>query len=98
MYFVLSLLRIIKFHHNNNFPLQEMVSMNHQLLDLIGVGHQSLTQVCRICRSHELNCKLTGSGGGGCAFAIIRPGEVNVMYIHMSIDHTYMAIDVQKGG
>ena len=50
--------------------------MNQQLLDLIGVGHQSLTQVCSICRSHDLSCKLTGSGGGGCAFAIIRPGEV----------------------
>ena len=60
------------------FPPQEMVSMNQQLLDLIGVGHESLTQVCRICRSHELSSKLTGSGGGGCAFAIIRPGMVKL--------------------
>ena len=51
--------------------------MNQQLLELIGVGHESLTHVCHICRSHELSCKLTGSGGGGCAFAIIRPGEVD---------------------
>jgi len=51
-----------------------MVTMNQQLLDLIGVGHVSLTQVCHICSSHGLSCKLTGAGGGGCAFAIIRPG------------------------
>ena len=52
--------------------------MNQHLLDLIGVGHKSLTQVCHICRSHGLSCKLTGSGGGGCAFAIIRPGKVYI--------------------
>ncbi|XP_065892630.1 mevalonate kinase-like isoform X2 [Dysidea avara] len=54
--------------------LEDMVSMNQQLLDLMGVGHESLTRVCHICRSHELSCKLTGAGGGGCAFAVIRPG------------------------
>ena len=54
--------------------------MNQQLLDFIGVGHESLTQVCRICRSHDLSCKLTGSGGGGCAFAIIRPGGANNLH------------------
>ena len=60
------------------FYSQDMVSMNQQLLDLMGVGHESLTRVCHICRSHELSCKLTGAGGGGCAFAVIRPGEVCV--------------------
>jgi len=49
--------------------------MNQQLLD---VGHKSLTSVYHICRSHELSCKLTGTGGGGCAFAIVRPGELCV--------------------
>jgi len=52
--------------------------MNQQLLDLMGVGHESLTSVYHICRSHELSCKLTGVGGDECAFAIVRPGEVCV--------------------
>ena len=49
--------------------------MNQQLLSFIGVSHESLTQVCCICSSHGLSCKLTGAGGGGCAFAIVRPGK-----------------------
>ena len=41
---------------------------------------ESLTRVCRICRSHELSSKPTGLGKGGCAFAIIRPSEVYKFY------------------
>jgi len=52
--------------------------MNQQLLELMGVGHESLTSVYQICRSHELSCKLTGAGGGGCAIAIVRLGKVCV--------------------
>lgn len=44
--------------------LQELVRMNHALLNSIGVGHASLDEVCRITRAHGVETKLTGAGAG----------------------------------
>jgi len=52
--------------------------MNHHLLNVLGVGHQSLDAVCSIAGRHGLHAKLTGAGGGGCAFAVIPPCELFV--------------------
>jgi len=49
--------------------------MNRNLLDLLGVGHPSLDTVHSIAQRHKLHAKLTGAGGGGCAFALIPPCE-----------------------
>jgi len=50
--------------------------MNHHLLNLLGVGHASLDTVIAIAQRHSLHAKLTGAGGGGCAFALIPPCEM----------------------
>ena len=50
--------------------------MNGHLLNMLGVGHPSLDTVHSIARRHQLHVKLTGAGGGGCAFAIIPPCEL----------------------
>ena len=50
--------------------------MNQYLLNLLGVGHPSLDAVCSIAKQHGLHAKLTGAGGGGCAFALVPPGEL----------------------
>ena len=54
---------------------QDLVEMNQSLLRLLGVSHPSLEQVCQLCSSHGLHCKLTGAGGGGCAVTLISPGQ-----------------------
>ena len=54
--------------------------MNQHLLNLLGVGHASLDTVVSIARRHSLHAKLTGAGGGGCAFALIPPCQL-VFYV-----------------
>lgn len=53
--------------------LEELIDMNQHLLNMLGVGHASLDTVVSVARRHHLHAKLTGAGGGGCAFAIIPP-------------------------
>lgn len=57
--------------------LEELIDMNGHLLNMLGVGHPSLDTVHSLARRHHLHVKLTGAGGGGCAFAIIPPYIAN---------------------
>ena len=50
--------------------------MNQHLLNAVGVGHPALDRVCAVARERGLTAKLTGAGGGGCAFIIIPPGLI----------------------
>lgn len=54
--------------------LPELVVANHGLLNALGVGHPALDAVVAAARSAGLPAKLTGAGGGGCAFAVVPPG------------------------
>ena len=51
----------------------ELMRMNHQLLNAIGVGHSSLDSIClsmsKLCGVSWT--KLTGAGGGGCAVTLV---------------------------
>lgn len=44
---------------------------NHACLNQLGVGHEKLDVVVQIAKTHGLNAKLTGAGGGGCAFVMM---------------------------
>lgn len=48
-----------------------LMSMNHDLLNALGVGHPALTAVREASRSISCQCKLTGAGGGGCAITLL---------------------------
>ncbi|KAI8809078.1 mevalonate kinase-like protein [Cladochytrium replicatum] len=54
--------------------LKECISINHALLNALGVSHPSLERVCEITARYRLHSKLTGAGGGGCALTLIPQG------------------------
>ncbi|OQR79167.1 mevalonate kinase-like [Tropilaelaps mercedesae] len=55
----------------------EMISINHHLLNSIGVGHPALDRIITAAGagSTKLSAKLTGAGGGGCGFVLLGVGE-----------------------
>ncbi|XP_025054233.1 mevalonate kinase isoform X2 [Alligator sinensis] len=53
--------------------LEELFDINQHHLNVIGVGHSSLDQLCQVTASHGLHSKLTGAGGGGCGITLLRP-------------------------
>ena len=56
--------------------LASLISINQGLLCAIGVSHPSLDMVCnRVAEMTGLNTKLTGAGGGGCAFTLLGSGD-----------------------
>uniref|UniRef100_A0A8C0FZG9 Mevalonate kinase n=1 Tax=Chelonoidis abingdonii TaxID=106734 RepID=A0A8C0FZG9_CHEAB len=58
--------------------LEELFDINQHHLNVIGVGHSSLDNVCRVTATHGLHSKLTGAGGGGCAITLLRPDPLMV--------------------
>ncbi|KAI8643591.1 ribosomal protein S5 domain 2-type protein [Parasitella parasitica] len=52
--------------------IEDLVTLNHCLLDGLGVSHPSLEKVRAITAQSGLKTKLTGAGGGGCAVTFIR--------------------------
>lgn len=54
--------------------LEDLVGLNHCLLEGLGVSHPSLEKVRLITAKFGLKTKLTGAGGGGCAVTFIRDG------------------------
>ena len=50
-----------------------MIDTNQGLLCALGVSHPSLDRAVSIAAKHGLHAKLTGAGGGGCAFALLDP-------------------------
>ena len=49
------------------------MDINQNLLNAIGVGHATITDILTICSTYQLHAKLTGAGGGGCVFAFVPP-------------------------
>ncbi|KAF7687718.1 mevalonate kinase [Silurus meridionalis] len=53
--------------------LEDLIDINQQHLNVMGVGHSSLNTLCRVTLAHGLHSKLTGAGGGGCAITLLTP-------------------------
>jgi mevalonate kinase len=55
--------------------LQQLINKNQKYLRLIGVSHPSLERVIQLASERNLFAKLTGAGGGGCAFVLLDEDE-----------------------
>ncbi|XP_062873849.1 mevalonate kinase [Trichomycterus rosablanca] len=53
--------------------LEDLMDMNQHQLDVLGVGHPSLSALCQLTLARGLHSKLTGAGGGGCAITLLPP-------------------------
>jgi len=51
--------------------IKDLMCMNHHLLNCIGTGHDALTKIYQTSSSHQLSCKITGAGGGGCCIIML---------------------------
>lgn len=52
---------------------EKLIDKNQQLLNEMGVGHTQLSKIVFEGKKYDLHGKLTGAGGGGCAFVYIPP-------------------------
>jgi mevalonate kinase len=53
--------------------LEELIDANHRHLRDLGVSHVKLEQVVSVASEYGIHAKLTGAGGGGCAFGLLTP-------------------------
>lgn len=55
--------------------LGELMTMNHGLLNALGVSHPRLERIRELVDHNGIGwTKLTGAGGGGCSITLLRPG------------------------
>lgn len=54
--------------------MERLICVNHDLLNALGVGHESLEAIHRVARACGFACKMTGAGGGGCAIVFLGTG------------------------
>jgi mevalonate kinase len=74
---------ILENQNENNFEdLNKLVEVNNNLLRSIGVSHQKLEQIFTISNFYGFNSKLTGAGGGGCAFILLPKDYENMEKYH----------------
>ncbi|XP_033126020.1 mevalonate kinase-like [Anneissia japonica] len=64
---------------NTDFSeLTQLIDMNQGLLSTLGVSHPKLDEICHLAMQYGFSGKLTGAGGGGCAYCLVPPGSVGL--------------------
>ena len=61
-------LKLLK--ENNTIELGEKINQNQEYLEIIGISNNKLREMIEIGQKTSFGAKITGSGGGGCIFAI----------------------------
>lgn len=77
-----------------NFLLQELVNINQGLLYSLGASHNRLQEICSVCLEYGLSAKLTGAGGGGCAFAFLPSDFKKDMFVKLVDELTHKNYEV----
>ncbi|GES88901.1 mevalonate kinase isoform X1 [Rhizophagus clarus] len=70
-----------------NQRIEELIDLNHNLVNSLGVGHPSIDKVREITAQYSLHSKLTGAGGGGCVLTLLRDDVTNddIMRIKLAL-------------
>ena len=76
---LLSLWRTVTFQNRASFSFVIIISSS--IIHHAGVGHPKLTEVVDTCLVYNLHAKLTGAGGGGCAFALVPRGSTILFFV-----------------
>jgi len=78
--------------HGNGTPtveeyevLSELINMNQNLLNALGVGHPALDAICATASKWGQAAKLTGAGGGGCAIVVLDPDILKFEHLRESM-------------
>ncbi|XP_067680941.1 mevalonate kinase-like isoform X1 [Haliotis asinina] len=53
--------------------LEDLIDINQCHLGALQVNHSALEEIVRTAAKYNLHAKLTGAGGGGCAFILLKP-------------------------
>jgi mevalonate kinase len=65
---VKDVLKLLK--ENNTAEIGEKINQNQEYLETIGISNKELRKMIKIGQKSSFGAKITGSGGGGCIFAI----------------------------
>ncbi|XP_059175969.1 mevalonate kinase-like [Physella acuta] len=76
--------------------LGELMELNHNLLNAMGVGHPTLDQIVAVTKKHGFHSKLTGAGGGGCAFVLVPPSSSDDSIESLKTELTDLGYQVWK--
>ena len=60
-----------------------LIEMNQSLLTALGAGHSTIDDIVQTAGKFDLASKLTGAGGGGTVFVLLKPGELFVVNVHL---------------
>ncbi|KTA97153.1 Mevalonate kinase [Nakaseomyces glabratus] len=88
---------------SNYERLLDLVNINHGLLVAIGVSHPGLEIIRNLSITNSIGAtKLTGAGGGGCAFTVLNKDvpqtEVDKFKEELSKKHGYLSFTSELGG
>lgn len=72
--------------------LEAFIDINHQVLNGLGVGHRSLDLIVQKSAALGLHSKLTGAGGGGFAFTLLRRSTISLRINDTNIPSIFIAI------
>ena len=67
-------LKLVK--ENKPKEIGEKVNQNQKYLEIVGISNNELTKMVKIGQESSFGAKITGSGGGGCIFALTN--EINL--------------------
>ena len=69
-------LKLIK--QNKIEEIGEKINQNQEYLEIIGISNSELTKMVKIGQESSYGSKITGSGGGGCIFALTNESNLQI--------------------